>query len=53
MPYKNSPHYLHRCYREGYAIGFHGDDDDCPYCIGTLEWCWWHDGWSEGVVASI
>lgn len=33
IPYENSNHYLHRCYREGYRAGKSGNES-CRYAVG-------------------
>lgn len=41
-------HYLHRAYLNGFDACLR--NEDCPYCIGTHEWSWWWDGWTEAIA---
>ena len=52
MPYENSDHPLHRCYRAGWLAARKGEEDN-PHAVGTNEWAWWGDGWSDGVCLMI
>ena len=27
------------------------NSDDCPYIKHTSQWSWWHDGWTEAMMA--